>query len=166
MGLETRDKARAPISQSVSTRSSRALLTTNHINTSTNRTPNKLNVPNTQSQRSTRKSANVSKSVTPAKSAKSKTPMKAKKNSVSNRTFFTVREDATILAMMRQNPNDTYSSMATALEKRINHSSESIRDRIKRYLSKLTKRDEKTIIDANQVTFAPIPSLFCDKVGF
>lgn len=35
------------------------------------------------------------------------------------------------------------------LSNKLPHSSESIRDRLKRYLSKLSKRDEKVIIDAN-----------------
>lgn len=52
---------------------------------------------------------------------------------------------------MKENPNDTFSSLSVILSFKMNHSSESIRDRMKRYLSRLTKRDDKVIIDANQV---------------
>jgi Holliday junction resolvase len=151
MGQETRNKARATTPHAVTTRSSRAVLTTKNDITTPNRTPTRLKDSNTPAKMSTRKSGNPSKSVTPIKSAKSKTPIKVKKNRVAQRTYFTVREDATILIAMKENPNDTFSSLSVILSFKMNHSSESIRDRIKRYLSKLTKRDDKVIIDANQV---------------
>ena len=151
MGQETRNKARATTPHAITTRSSRAALTTKADTTPPNRTPTRLKDSNTPTKMSTRKSGNPSKSVTPIKSAKSKTPIKVKKNRVSQRTYFTVREDATILIAMKENPNDTFSSLSVILSFKMNHSSESIRDRMKRYLSRLTKRDDKVIIDANQV---------------
>lgn len=55
-----------------------------------------------------------------------------------------------ILSMVKQNPSESTSNLSIRLGTKVDHSAESIRDRIKRYINKLSKRDEKVIIEANQ----------------
>jgi hypothetical protein len=76
---------------------------------------------------------------------------------LADRKFFTVKEDQTILDYVRQH-SDTLTSRAIAdnLSKKLKHSSESIRDRIKRFLSKLRPIDEQYISEEAKVNFNSI----------
>jgi len=145
-------KVKAP-AEKVATRASRRTLVINKSQSVTpSKTPAKTPTKSqnvTPNKMSTRKSGNVSRQPTPNKASK-KTRKIYKSNPMAERTHYTVREDAITLITMKQNPNETQTIMCQKLAEILNHSSESIRDRIKRYLSKLSKRDEKVIIEANQ----------------
>lgn len=153
MGKVAKVKAPAEKPQKVATRASRRILAINQSqNVTPNKTPSKTPTKSqnvTPNKMSTRKSGNVSRQPTPNKAVK-KTRKIYKSNPMAERTHYTVREDAITLITMKQNPNETQNMMCQKLAEILNHSSESIRDRIKRYLSKLSKRDEKIIIEANQ----------------
>lgn len=70
-----------------------------------------------------------------------------------DRKFFTVAEDADMLNFMKKNEGSmTSRSIAEHLSKRIFHSTESIRDRIKRFISKLRSKDEDYIREEAKVT--------------
>ena len=87
---------------------------------------------------------------------------KLSKNKLEKRKFFTAKEDALILTKWLEKKNkDSSRAISDALAKEIDHSSESIRDRIKRYLSRLSQVDEGFLIDQAKVTF-PL-SLFFKK---
>lgn len=103
--------------------------------------------------------ADKSRDTTPAKSVAKHEPRstisRIRRSSVklADRKFFTVQEDSTILAFMKEK-KDTLSSRAIAetLSKKLNHSLESVRDRIKRFLSKLKLSDEQYIIEEAKVS--------------
>ena len=153
MGKVAKVKVPAEKPIKLATRASRRILAINQSqNVTPNKTPSKIPTKSqnvTPSKMSTRKSGNVSRQPTPNKAIK-KTRKIYKSNPMAERTHYTVREDAITLITMKQNPNETQTMMCKKLAEILNHSSESIRDRIKRYLSKLSKRDEKIIIEANQ----------------
>ena len=71
---------------------------------------------------------------------------------LADRKFFSVKEDHTILDYIKQN-KDTLTSRAIAdnLAKKLKHTSESIRDRVKRFLSKLRPIDELYIAEEAKV---------------
>ena len=74
------------------------------------------------------------------------------KNRLQERKFFKAKEDALILTEWREKKNKTSSrAICDQLAKEIDHSSESIRDRIKRYLSRLSQFDEGFLIDQAKV---------------
>lgn len=76
-----------------------------------------------------------------------------KKNKFSERKFFTVVSDWTILKYWRENRGEVSTrEIADNLSEEIDHSSESIRDRIKRYISKLKKIDEVLIEEEAKVS--------------
>jgi hypothetical protein len=76
-----------------------------------------------------------------------------KKNKFSERKFFTVVSDWTILKYWRENRSEVSTrEIADNLSEEIDHSSESIRDRIKRYISKLKKIDEVLIEEEAKVS--------------
>jgi hypothetical protein len=69
-----------------------------------------------------------------------------------DRKFFTVAEDAEILSYMKKNESTlTSRNIAENLAKKIKHSVESIRDRIKRFISRLKPTDEQYILDEGKV---------------
>lgn len=151
MGKYGKAKESAKNAKPLATRSSKRILANNQETNliPTNKTPVKQDQKITPNKMSTRKSGNVSKSVTPTKAIK-KTRKISKPNKMADRTHYTVREDAIILITIKQSPGESFNMICQKLAEILNHTSESIRDRIKRYLSKLTKRDEKVIIEANQ----------------
>lgn len=73
-----------------------------------------------------------------------------------DRKFFTVQEDCTILTYFKLHEADmTSRNIAESLAKKVKHSVESIRDRIKRFLSKLRPIDEQFIKNEAQVIYFP-----------
>lgn len=60
------------------------------------------------------------------------------------RTYYTLREDATIISAMKDNKVDNKSLQE--LTKNLGRSYESVRDRVRRYLSQLSKDDQKLIL--------------------
>lgn len=71
---------------------------------------------------------------------------------LADRKFFTVKEDSAILAYLKEHKDSmTSRAIAQNLSKKLKHSLESIRDRIKRFLSKLRPLDEKYIADEAKV---------------
>lgn len=104
-------------------------------------------------------SADKSRGTTPSKSATRHEPRssisRVRRSAVklADRKFFTVQEDSTILNYVKDH-KDTLSSRAIAenLAKKLKHSVESIRDRIKRFLSKLRPIDQEYIVDQAKVS--------------
>lgn len=71
---------------------------------------------------------------------------------LADRKFFTVKEDQTILEYVKQHKDSlTSRAIADNLAKKLKHSSESIRDRVKRFLSKLRPIDEQYIAEEAKV---------------
>lgn len=93
-----------------------------------------------------------SKSVSKAEPRSSISRIQRSQVKLADRKFFTVKEDHTILDYIKQN-KDTLTSRAIAdnLSKKLKHTSESIRDRVKRFLSKLRPIDELYISEEAKV---------------
>lgn len=71
---------------------------------------------------------------------------------LADRKFFTVKEDSVILVYLKEHRDSmTSRAIAQKLSKKLKHSVESIRDRIKRFLSKLRLIDEMCIADEAKV---------------
>lgn len=87
------------------------------------------------------KKKNTSRSLTRTPSKKSK----------AKRRYFTVREDWTIISFIKKHPELKATSAAKKLGNMLNRSSESIRDRAKRYLTKISAKDQKKIQTAAKV---------------
>jgi hypothetical protein len=99
-----------------------------------------------------------SRGTTPPKSASKNEPRstisRVRRSGVklADRKFFTVKEDSSILSYLKEHKDSmTSRGIAENLSKRLKHSLESIRDRIKRFLSKLRPLDEKYIADEAKV---------------
>lgn len=93
-----------------------------------------------------------SRGTTPPKSATKYEPRssisRVRRSTVklADRKFFTVQEDSTILSYLKEHKDSLNSrAIAESLSKKMKHSLESIRDRIKRFLSKLRPLDEQYI---------------------
>lgn len=87
---------------------------------------------------------------------------KQKKNKMAERKFFSVREDAQILKAWRKDHlKESSRSISDKLAERFEHTSESIRDRIKRYISKLSQFDEKFLIEQAKVKINPFRLKYC-----
>lgn len=72
---------------------------------------------------------------------------------LADRKFFTVKEDQMILEYVKQHKDSlTSRTIAENLAKKLKHSAESIRDRVKRFLSKLRPIDELYIAEEAKVT--------------
>lgn len=105
-------------------------------------------------------SAEKSRNTTPSKNPTRQEPRssisRVRRSTVklADRKFFTVQEDCTILNYVKDQ-KDTLSSrqIAEHLSKKLKHSVESIRDRIKRFLSKLRPIDQQYIVDQAKVSF-------------
>lgn len=67
------------------------------------------------------------------------------------RRLFTIQEDAKILDYIARNPELKRSKTAMMLAGKLDRSKESIRDRIKRHLSKLSENDKKKIMEQAKV---------------
>lgn len=70
------------------------------------------------------------------------------------RRFFTLSEDSIILCHWLQHKGaKTVIQISQTLSRELPHSTESIRDRIKRYLSRVSNFDQEYIIDEATVTY-------------
>lgn len=103
--------------------------------------------------------ADKSRGTTPPKSAAKNEPrstisrIRRSTVKVADRKFFTVHEDSTIISYLKQNKDSmTSRAIAEHLSNKMKHSVESIRDRIKRFLSKLRPLDEQYIAEEAKVT--------------
>lgn len=84
------------------------------------------------------------------RSSISRIPKKTVK--LSDRNFFTVSDDNTILQYYNEFKNKLTSRvLAENLSKKVKHSTESIRDRIKRFLSRIRLPDERYIYEESKV---------------
>ncbi len=81
------------------------------------------------------------------KNTRRPTKTKAKRSrSKTKRSFYTLKEDCTILKHLnKKNKDQTLSSIAQKAAKEIGRTVESVRDRIKRYLSSMSKSDQKML---------------------
>jgi hypothetical protein len=97
-----------------------------------------------------KKSASNSRSVTPVKTAQKS----AAKPEGGARKFYTVREDYQVYSAWQEGTkkNSTVSDISKKLAALLGRSEESVRDRIKRYLSKLNAGDESKLKDASKKT--------------
>ena len=79
---------------------------------------------------------------------------KYKPNHFEERKFFTVEEDYAILNLyQKDSQKKSTREIAEELSSKISHTQESIRDRIKRYISKLSSLDSELLKDAAKVSF-------------
>lgn len=117
-----------------------------------------LNTPRKIETRSVAKSAPSEK--TPASKKQSEkrdtsiTPPRSTTRSVrlAERKFFTVAEDLQIIEHFKKHEaKESAQQMAQVLSKIIGHSEESIRDRIRRVLSKLRQVDHKLLAEETRV---------------
>lgn len=89
---------------------------------------------------------------TPTKKLKVLKRKPIKKNKFSDRKYFNVEEDFTILRYWSSNFEELSTrEISDNLSEKIEHSSESIRDRIKRYISKLKKVDRDLLEEESNV---------------
>ena len=120
------------------------------LNTNTSLSARKV-APCRSRSRSRSVKRSVSKSQSRKTSNKKRTP---KKSSVSgSRKFFTVSEDAAILKFLSKNPEVKISKVAATLADQLCRTTETIRDRIRKYLTKLSSQDQKKITSACKVPF-------------
>lgn len=97
--------------------------------------------------------ATPSKSATKAEPRSSISRIQRSQVKLADRKFFTVKEDQTILEYLKQHKDSlTSRTIADNLAKKLKHTSESIRDRIKRFLSKLRPIDEQYIAEEAKVS--------------
>ena len=81
-----------------------------------------------------------------------KTPVK--KNRFKDRKYFNVEQDWKILSYWRDNQGKVSTrEIADTLAEEIDHSSESVRDRIKRYISKMKVADQDLLEKEAKVSF-------------
>lgn len=83
----------------------------------------------------------------------SKTPTKSRGKSKSGkgRKYYSVSDDWTIMVTIKRNSKASMSKIAQKVSSKVGRSSESVRYRIKNYLSKLDKKDLKKIKVAAKV---------------
>jgi len=108
---------------------------------SRSRTPVKKAAP--AKPRSSNKKRSTSRSTTPVKVAPKTTNV---------RKFYTVGEDNSILTAWAAKGTKTVTELAKSLASSLNRSEESVRDRVKRYISKLNQTDVKRISAAAKKT--------------
>jgi hypothetical protein len=106
--------------------------------------------PVSKKQAAPKRSASNSKSVTPVKPVQKS----AVKGEGSARKFYTVNEDFKVYSAWQTGTkkNSTVSDISKQMAKELGRSEESVRDRIKRYLSKLNQGDESKLKDASKKT--------------
>lgn len=79
------------------------------------------------------------------KIAKPTEPKKVKKSSV-GKNYFTIQEDVTILESVKKGNERTKTEVAKELANKLVRPVEAVRDRIKRYLAKLSSADQQLLI--------------------
>lgn len=110
-------------------------------------------------RKSTKKTTSAKKSspkafanIVAAPKAKASKKVTAKKSTKkSSRNYFTVSEDWTILTFLKRNSELKGTAVAKNLGKKLSRTSESIRDRVKKYLNKISSSDQKKIQAAAKV---------------
>ena len=102
-----------------------------------------------------------------AERALSKSPVRATKQKGSHRNFFTVKEDWLILEYIKSHPDQKISAISSYIAADLQgRSKESIRDRIKRYLSKISAGDKRKIEFAAKVIFTIFLANFTKEKKF
>lgn len=95
-----------------------------------------------------------------------KQPARSKAQTSNHRNFFTVREDWLILEHIKANPEEKITYAASVIAEELEgRSKESIRDRIKRYLSKISAGDQRKIQFAAKRTPGHHAHFTTDKSG-
>ena len=94
-------------------------------------------------KKATRKQAS-SKRRTPVKAKKIVKPQQAKDQNIIHRTYYTLKEDSNILQAMKN--NKITSIEIKQLSSSLGRTYESIRDRVRRFLSQLSAEDQKTLL--------------------
>lgn len=84
----------------------------------------------------------------------SRTPTKSRgvSKSAKSRKYYNVSDDWTIMVTIKKNSKSSMSKIAQRVSAKVGRSSESVRYRIKNYLSKLDKKDLKKIKVAAKVS--------------
>lgn len=102
----------------------------------------------------------------PKTKSKSRTPSKSSAKKVSKaRNYFTVSEDWTILEFTKRNSEVKTTVVAKTMAQKLGRSSESIRDRLKKYLTKINEKDHSKIQKAAKKTPAHYVHYGTDKAG-
>lgn len=116
-------------------------------------TPLKISTRSARKSEASERTPTSQKQLT-VKRERSTTPRSTTRSvKLAKRKFFTVAEDLKILDYFKKHEDKQNShQMAQALARVIDHSEESIRDRIKRVLSKLRQVDEKLLADEAKVS--------------
>ena len=85
---------------------------------------------------------------------KKQKPTKSKKaiSKPSGRKFFTVKEDLEIYNVLKDSDGVAVSTISKQISDSIHRSFEAVRDRIKRYITKLSDKDVKRLIQASKST--------------
>lgn len=87
-----------------------------------------------------------------------------KENRFSQRKYFSVMEDWTILDYWSSNLGDISTrEISDNLSEKVDHSSESIRDRIKRYISKMKNMDKRLLEEEAKVSFFWVILYWCPR---
>ena len=98
--------------------------------------------------------------------SKARTPSKSSAKKVSKaRNYFTVSEDWTILEFHKRNSEVKTTVVAKTMAQKLGRSSESIRDRLKKYLSKISEKDHCKIQKAAKKSPAHYVHYGTDKAG-
>jgi len=90
---------------------------------------------------------------TKSKSVSKSQPKGSDKKAGNHRNFFTVAEDNTILEFLTRNSELKMTAISKIMAQKLNRSTESVRDRIKKYLSKISEKDVKLIATAAKVIY-------------
>jgi hypothetical protein len=143
----TKSRSRTPVSKATPTKKGKPTATREKkVSASKSRST----TPVAKKAAPAKKSASNSKSVTPVKTAQKS----AAKPEGGARKFYTVREDYQVYSAWQEGTkkNSTVSDISKKLAVLLGRSEESVRDRIKRYLSKLNAGDESKLKDASKKT--------------
>jgi len=124
------------------------------MNKTKTRTPNRTRAKAKEQRRENGEPENV-QTPSPLKNSTVINRLKiVKKNKFSDRKYFTVSQDWSILSYWRDNRGEVSTrEISDNLSEEMEHSSESIRDRIKRYISKLKRIDETLIEEEAKVSY-------------
>lgn len=145
----SKSRSRTPVSKATPTKKAKGSATKGK-KASASKSRSTTPVPKKQVKSSNKRSASNSKSVTPVKTAQKS----AAKGEGSARKFYTVAEDHKVYACWQTGTkkNQTVSDISKQMAAALGRSEESVRDRIKRYLSKLNQADETKLRDAAKKT--------------
>ena len=97
--------------------------------------------------------------------SKAKTPKSSAKKVSKARNYFTVSEDWTILEFHKRNSEVKTTVVAKTMAQKLGRSSESIRDRLKKYLTKISEKDHSKIQKAAKKSPGHYVHYGTDKAG-